>query len=233
MPEHRTAASQPPCPIPWEDVETILLDMDGVLLDLRFDNFFWEEYIPRCYGKANGLAPEAARREVRRRYARSQGTMDWYSPEHWSKELGLDVVKLEQQQLKQSRQLRLQPDAQAFLRSLRQGGHAAILVTNANPAGLASKLERTNLGALLDDVISSHAFRQPKEQPAFWTQLQARHPFNPKHTLLIDDSEAVLEAAEAHGIRHLRTVLQPDSSRPPRHGLRFPALRRLREAAPP
>ncbi len=232
MPMHDdwTAASEPVCPIPWEEVDTVLLDMDGVLLDLCFDNFFWEEYIPQRYGKANGLSPEAAREEVLCRYAKAKGTIEWYSPEHWSRELGLDVGKLEQQQITK---VRMHPDAEAFLSNLRQSGRPALLVTNANPAGLASKLEHTGLSALLDEIFSSHHFGQPKEQPAFWTRLQERYPFSPERTLLIDDSEAVLDAAREYGVRHLRTVLQPDRSRAPRRNLRFPVLGRLGEAAPP
>ena len=33
--------------IDWSKIDTVLLDMDGTLLDLRFDNWFWQELIPR------------------------------------------------------------------------------------------------------------------------------------------------------------------------------------------
>ena len=32
--------------IDWTRIDTILLDMDGTLLDLGFDNFFWREHVP-------------------------------------------------------------------------------------------------------------------------------------------------------------------------------------------
>ncbi len=35
--------------INWNEIDTILLDMDGTLLDLHFDNFFWQELIPIKY----------------------------------------------------------------------------------------------------------------------------------------------------------------------------------------
>ena len=30
----------------WERIDTVLLDMDGTLLDLHFDNHFWREHLP-------------------------------------------------------------------------------------------------------------------------------------------------------------------------------------------
>ena len=215
--------------IPWEQVDTVLLDLDGVLLDLCFDNCFWEEYIPRCYAQAHQMSPAAARREVLQRYEKVRGTIAWYSPRHWSKELGLDVETLEQQRINE---VRVQPGAETFLHGLRRFRLPVLLVTNANSAGLACKLAHTGLDALLDDVISSHLFGQPKEQPGFWPLLQAHCPFVPERTLLVDDNEAVLDAARSYGIGHLRTVLKPDSSRPPRRGLRFPALDGLAAAGP-
>ncbi|MDH3916294.1 MAG: haloacid dehalogenase, partial [Chromatiales bacterium] len=37
-------------PYDWSTVDTVLLDMDGTLLDLRFDNYFWQELVPSRYG---------------------------------------------------------------------------------------------------------------------------------------------------------------------------------------
>ncbi|KEP73664.1 nucleotidase, partial [Microbacterium sp. SUBG005] len=32
--------------IDWQAVDTVLLDMDGTLLDLAFDNYFWQKLVP-------------------------------------------------------------------------------------------------------------------------------------------------------------------------------------------
>ncbi|MGD8938682.1 MAG: haloacid dehalogenase, partial [Gammaproteobacteria bacterium] len=37
--------------IDWTQIDTVLLDMDGTLLDLHFDNHFWREHVPLRYGE--------------------------------------------------------------------------------------------------------------------------------------------------------------------------------------
>ena len=34
-------------PLNWQEIKTVLLDMDGTLLDLHFDNYFWRKSICR------------------------------------------------------------------------------------------------------------------------------------------------------------------------------------------
>lgn len=58
------------------------------------------------------------------------------------------------------------------------------------------------------------------------------HPYDPSRTLLIDDNTNVLEAASAFGIHHLVTVSQPDSRRPARTELGYPAFNDFREILP-
>ena len=30
----------------WKSITAVFLDMDGTLLDLYFDNYFWHEHVP-------------------------------------------------------------------------------------------------------------------------------------------------------------------------------------------
>lgn len=93
-------------------------------------------------------------------------------------------------------------------------------------------MQRTRLGGHLDAVISAHTIGIPKENHAFWRHLQRHEPFDPAHTLLIDDNIPVLNSARAAGIAHLLAVHTPDSRGGPKLTEGFPALRSFRDILP-
>jgi len=91
----------------------------------------------------------------------------------------------------------------------------------------------TGLTELLDADFTSHEFGAPKEHHTFWPALAAEEAFEPSRTLMIDDNTNVLDAARDHGIEHLLCVLQPDSRRPVRQHLPYPAFNDFAEIMPP
>jgi len=194
--------------IVWQQIETVLLDMDGTLLDLHFDNYFWREYLPRHYAKANDLSLSNSQNFLFERFSETQGTLEWYCLDFWSDELSIDIaaLKTEVQHLIQYR-----PNAEVFLQKLNECDKQAVLITNAHPKSLALKLDNTNLKNYLDKIYSSHQFKLPKEKPLFWNNFQQVHPFNPEKTILFDDSHAVLLSAKTFGIKQLRAIEKPDS----------------------
>src|ERR1700759_5105634 len=78
--------------VDWTSIDTVLLDMDGTLLDLRFDNWFWQEHVPTHFAKARGLSGEEVRAYLDPKFRERRGTMDWYCIDYWSRELGLDIA---------------------------------------------------------------------------------------------------------------------------------------------
>jgi len=212
------AAMEAPLQVPaarvdWTEIDTVLLDMDGTLLDLKFDNWFWQSHVPRAYARLHGLTPAQSQERLRPRFAAAQGTLDWYCIDYWSRELGLDVRALKHDVRDQVEWL---PGATEFLASLARSGKRRILVTNAHPQTLAIKDARVSLAGWLDEVHSTHSYGLPKEVPEFWPRLAARVRFDPQRTLFIDDSLPVLAAARAFGIRWLRAIRRPDQGRPAR-----------------
>ncbi len=203
----------PAAPLPWDQIDTVLLDMDGTLLDLRFDNWFWQEYLPTVYAAAHDLEPEAALAALMPRFAAARGRLDWYCIDYWSRELGLDIPAIKRGVREQVAWI---PGAEAFLARLRVLGKRRVLVTNAHPETLAIKDEHVDLIGHLDAVYSTHPFGAPKEDPAFWPRLAAETPFDPARTLFVDDSLPVLAAAHGYGIAWLRAIRRPDSGRPAR-----------------
>lgn len=205
----------------WADINTVLLDMDGTLLDLRFDNHFWLETIPAEVARRGGISLTAARQYLNPIFERESGKLNWYCLDFWSETLGFSVAELK---ATHAHGVAWRPHAQQFLASLKDSHCEVILVTNAHPDTLRVKLRQIDLRPWLDHVVSSHEYGEPKESQLFWATLQQTHPFNPEKTLFIDDSEAVLASAEQFGIRHLITLRQPDSAGVARAETRYPAI---------
>jgi 5'-nucleotidase len=214
--------------IDWRAIDTVLLDMDGTLLDLHFDSHFWLEHLPRRYVELHRL-DQATQEKVRARIIREQGSLNWYSLAYWSRELEVDVVALKREV---QHLIGLRGDALDFLRWLKQAHPRVVLATNADRESLALKLPITGLADYLDAIVSSADLGVPKEDPAFWFALQEREPFDPDRTLFIDDNAAVLESARTFGIRHLLGIKQPDSTQPERELETFIALDRFTAIMP-
>ena len=202
----------------WDHIDTVLLDLDGTLLDLGFDNGFWIDFIPSVYAAARAITVEEARACLTPRFRAIEGTMSWYCIDYWSRELGLDVEALKRTQAARVAWL---PGAQLFLRRLRALGKRLVLLTNSHPQVLKIKDEQTGVIGYLDAAISSHVFQAPKESPHFWKAVQEVEPFDPQRSLFVDDSPAVLRAARGAGIKWIRGVRRVSVSaleqgRPPR-----------------
>ena len=78
-------------------------------------------------------------------------------------------------------------------------------------------------------MISSHDYQEPKESQAFWDHLLRDEPFDKQRTLLVDDSEAVLQSAQRWGIRWLLTIYHPDSRKAPDTRSDFPGIHHFDE----
>jgi len=215
--------------IPWHEVETVFLDMDGTLLDLHFDNFFWLEHLPRRHAETFNRSEEQSRQELIQRFREEQGTLSWYCIDYWTRELGLDIRALKEEM---RHLINVRPHVEDFLERLHKSRRRVLLVTNAHHKSLSLKLEQTGLERWFDGIICSHDFNLPKENPDFWAALAAAEPFQPERTLLIDDNHSVLSAARAYGIRFLLTLLQPDSTSAPRASTQFPAILHFDEIMP-
>lgn len=196
----------------WNDIETVLLDMDGTLLDLHFDSYFWLEHLPKRYAEINQQPLEEVKPKIVAQIMAQQGLLTWYSLEFWNKRFNLDLVKLKQEV---QHLIKYRADAKNFLQQLKLTNKKVILATNADLASLELKLPLTGLSNYLDNIYSSASFNAPKEEQGYWQQLKAKENLNPATCLLIDDNLSVLASAQKFGIGKLITISQPDTSQPP------------------
>ena len=207
--------------VAWDGVDTVLLDMDGTLLDLAFDNYFWTEFIPAHYARVRGLREQDARTTLLDRYRSIEGRLAWYCIDHWSEALDLDIRALKRTQRHRVCYL---PGATDFLAWLREQDKRVLLVTNAHPFTLALKVAETDLDAHVHDMVSSHNFLAPKETGLFWHRFHVEEPFDRRRTLLIEDSVPVLKAATRFGLAGTVAIRRPDTRHPPRQIDGFPSV---------
>ena len=218
--------------IDWENIDTVLLDMDGTLLDLHYDNYFWLQHLPKQYAGLKGWTETQARNFLTEKIMAQRGSLQFYCIDYWSDELDVDIVTM-----KYEIQDRIQflPHAETLLAAIKALPVNSAIVTNAHRKTLAIKDTCINICDYVDDVYASHDFSLPKEAPEFWRKFANAYNFDPQRTLFVDDNEAVLASAASYDIKHLIMPLNPDSQKPSqsmRQPNRYTGIHSLAELLP-
>lgn len=195
----------------WNSIDTVLLDLDGTLLDLHFDNHFWLEHLPKIYAEKNQLTLDEAFSACKAMIDGAQGTLNWYCLDYWDEKLGLDTLALK---ASLAHLIRVHDSTNAFLTKLQEMPCKVYLVTNSHPRGLELKLKTLDIANQFDAIHSSHDYAVPKEDLDFWAKLNHALPFDPNKTLFIDDNHEVLKTAQTFGIAHCYGIKRPDTQKP-------------------
>jgi len=205
----------------WSNISTVLLDMDGTILDLHYDNHFWLEHLPLRYSESAGISLQQAKKNLAEHYQKVSGTLNWYCLDYWAEQTNLPIaaLKTEVQHL-----IQLRNDADEFLVALKATGREVVLVTNAHPDSLSLKIELTKLDRYFDTLYSTHEFGVTKESQLLWKKLQEKHGFDLNNTLFVDDSIPILQSAEKYGFKHLLAIANPDSKLPAKTISEYPAI---------
>jgi putative hydrolase of the HAD superfamily len=208
---------------------TLILDMDGTLLDLNFDDQVWNQALPRALAALRGESEVAVRAHVVETLAAAKGSLAWYCLDHWERVFGVSVHALE---LELAELIALRPGTLQFLEFLRSSGYSAIIATNAHPGSLARKMLHTGIEDYFAYRISAHALGVPKENPLFWSRLREVVPFRAEHAVFVDDNLTVLDSARQWGIRHLFGVRTPSSTGAPKAFDGYQSVESLTELIP-
>ncbi len=198
-----------------------MLDMDGTLLDLAYDNFMWLEYIPAEYARQNAIEEVEAPEFLSTKTRLLEGKLEWYCLDHWSDYLDLDVAQLHRDE---NHRIGYLPGAEDFLRAVRTQDIRVLMVTNSHKETLTIKDEMTGITGHFDGIYTSHAFGHPKESQEFWQALAREENFDPSTTLFIDDTASVLRSAAEYGIEMLLEVTNPDTTAEARESAEYPAV---------
>ncbi len=210
----------------WSAIDTVLLDMDGTLLDKHFDDYFWESYVPEIYAGKHGLDLDTARKKLLASYKKIEGTLEWTDLDYWSRELGLDIPALK---MKVDHLIQIHPYVVDFLEYCREIGKKIHLVTNAHGKTLAIKMRKTAIGGYFDRIVCAEEVGMAKEEPLFWRQLENMLGFDRQRTLLADDNENVLDSARQYGMGVLLFVARPSSRAPVHYSTVFPSILYFKE----
>ncbi|MCC7202087.1 MAG: HAD-IA family hydrolase [Nitrospirae bacterium] len=192
----------------WNNIDTVLLDMDGTLLDRYFDDYFWEHFLPEKYAEKYNVPISEARQQLLARYKKEEKTLAWTDIDFWSKEFDLDIPALKEQV---HHLIAVHPHAEEFLGFLRSMKKRIHLVTNAHYKTLDLKLRKTEIGKYFDSVVCAFDIGLPKEDTAFWPKLKQLIGFDKETTMLVDDNENVLFSARDYGMGCLIFKARPSS----------------------
>lgn len=199
-------------PPDWSQIDDVLLDMDGTLLDRHFDNFFFEEELPRRYATLHTISFEDSRDRLMSMYRSVEGELAWTDLHYWTKQVGIDVVAMHKEL---DHMIGFLPGAEEFLRHLRKLGKRVTIVTNAHEAGVSIKVAKTGLDRYVDRIVDAFEVGALKMRPEYWPNCRRLLGFEPSRSLFMDDDEGCLIAAKEFGVAYLVHSAKSSSQLPP------------------
>ena len=214
----------------WDRIDDVLLDMDGTLLDRHFDNFFFEEELPRRYAEIHRLSFEASRDRLMGMYRSVEGELAWTDLHYWTERVGIDVVALHKEL---DHMIGYLPGAEEFLSGLRRLVKRVTIITNAHEAGVAVKTAKTGLDGQVDRIIDAQTVGYLKMRAEYWPACQQLVGFDPGRALYIDDDEDCLSAAREFGIGSIVHSAKSSSQLPPAPSNIFVSVERLSDLIHP
>ena len=170
----------------FKDIECLLIDMDGVILDNAYDNDFWQNQIPEVIADNKGIAFDDAKRLAIQIFNYKKNTKDWYDVDYWSNMLNIDIEAQKRSEKSFSR-ISLY-DGVIDTLSVLKNKTKTILITNAHRKTLNIKLEKYNLTPYFDEMVCAHELNYVKEDIQLWYMLRSKYRLDYEKTLLVEDT---------------------------------------------
>lgn len=170
----------------FKDIECLLIDMDGVILDNAYDNDFWQNQIPEVIADSKGIAFDDAKRLAIQIFNYKKNTKDWYDVDYWSNMLSIDI-EAQKRSEKSFSKISLYDGVIDTLSALKNKTKM-ILITNAHRKTLNIKLEKYNLTPYFDEMVCAHELNYVKEDIQLWYMLRSKYRLDYEKTLLVEDT---------------------------------------------
>ena len=170
----------------FKDIECLLIDMDGVILDNAYDNDFWQNQIPEVIADSKGIGFDDAKRLAIQIFNYKKNTKDWYDVDYWSNMLDIDIEAQKRSEKSFSR-ISLYDGVIDTLNVLKNKTKM-ILITNAHRKTLNIKLEKYNLTPYFDEIVCAHELHYVKEDIQLWYMLRSKYRLDYEKTLLVEDT---------------------------------------------
>jgi len=170
----------------FKDIECLLIDMDGVILDNTYDNDFWQNQIPEVIADSKGIAFYDAKRLAIQIFNYKKNTKDWYDVDYWSNMLSIDI-EAQKRSEKSFSKISLY-DGVIDTLSVLKNKTKMILITNAHRKTLNIKLEKYNLTSYFDEMVCAHELNYVKEDIQLWYMLRSKYRLDYEKTLLVEDT---------------------------------------------
>ena len=183
-------------------IKNYLIDLDGVILDIKYDTFFWGKHIPRVYSDIHNIDYAEAKTITTQLFNLKRKTKDWYDIDYWSNMLSIDIQK-EKEKEDNMKLISLLDGSKKFLEKLKEQEKEPYLVTNAHRKTLNIKLKKYSLKNYFKEMICSHELGYIKEEIQFWHILKNKLGIDFQHTVLIEDTVDNLKAASSAGLENL------------------------------
>ncbi len=181
-------------------IKNYLIDLDGVIIDVKYDNFFWQKHIPKVYSNVHNMSYIDAQTITQQLFNFKKKTKDWYDIDYWSNMLSIDIEKEKKDNMEL---ISLLDGSEDTLEQLKEQGNNLYLITNAHRKTLNIKLAKYSLKNYFKKMICSHELGCIKEEIRFWHILKNELGIGFKDSVLIEDTVDNLQAASSAGLNNL------------------------------
>ncbi len=182
------------------DSKYYLIDLDGVILDTSYDNYFWQKHIPRVYAKNKDIGDKDAINVTHSLFNYKKNTKDWYDVIYWSNILDIDIIS-EKKKSENMSLIKLNEGSLDILERLKDMNKKLFLITNAHRLTLEVKLSKFDLSKYFTDLVCSHELGYVKEDIQFWHLLRNRLKIDYNDSVLIEDTFDNIISAHHAGIK--------------------------------